>query len=511
MIKTPLKLPLVLLALALLSSIVPTAWADDVESIRFGDKALAYSSGFILPSTPQDGVVNLVTGDNQTTGDRMIVGQKDTVYLRLRNPDEARVGDYFTIYKRARKVFHPATGEYLGYLIHRLAIVQVIQANHQLTTVRTIRSFGSVEPGNPVVRFSLPPSGEMTTDQPAESEVQGMIVDFQADREMTLVAQRNVVYIDKGWEDGVKAGDRMEVFRVGGNLPSRRVGELRILSTQARTASALVSKSTSRILKGDLVRTREHAPEAVPVAQEEQPIASAASPASKQEPMPRKVQTQNVAGETRMNLDDLANQVRFDSGEATIKPEGYQVLDRVVEYIKTEAGDKLIRVEGHADNMEIGPSLKSRYPTNWDLSKARASGVARYLLETGGIDSARMSTVGFGDTRPTASNGTEAGCQQNRRVDIVLYSTEADERPSDPVTKSVESTNSGYTFSSLGSQEAVGQAAPEEKVAPAVSSAQAEGKAPSTPVKDSPPTPPDPTGMNHNHGTPNNSPVPPSQ
>jgi chemotaxis protein MotB len=512
MIKTSSKLPLFLLASALLASIVPAAWADDLESIRFGDRALAYASGFIQPTTPQDGVVNLVTGDNQTTGDRMIVGQKDTAYLRLKNPDEVAVGDYYTIYKRARKVFHPATGQYLGYLIYRLAIVQVVQANHQLTTVRTIRSFGAVEPGNPVVKFSPPTLGEMTTEQPAESEVRGMIVDYQADREMTLVAQRNVVYIDKGWEDGVKAGDWMEVVRVGGNLPSRVVGELKILSTQARTASALVAKSTSRILKGDRIRTKAHAPEAMAVLEEGRPIGSAAVSASKQESLSRKIRAQNVAGELRFNLDDLAKQLRFDSGEATIKPEGYQVLDQVVEYLKTETADKLIRVEGHADSMEIGPSLKSRYPTNWDLSKARASGVVRYLLEKGGIDSARMSTVGFGDTRPIASNATEAGRERNRRVYVVLYSPEAAERPPDHEgKKAVENTDKGYSFSSLGSQEGMSQAVPEEKTAPAVSSAPAEGKVPSTPVTDSTPTPPEPTGSSQNPGSPSNSPVPPSQ
>jgi len=511
---TSLKLPLSLLVWALLVPIVPSVSADDrdkIESIRYGPKALAFLSGSIQQSTPVDGIVNVVTGDNQTTGDRMIVGQKETIYLRLKNPDEARVGDYFTIYKRARKVFHPASRQYLGYLIYRLAIVQVVQTEHQLTTVRTIKSYGAVEPGNPVMRFSLPTSGEMATDQPAESEVRGMIVDYQPDREMTLLAQRHIVYLDKGWEDGVKAGDLMEVFRVEGNLPPRRMGELKILWTEAQTASALVWKSISTMRKGDLVRTKEHAPEAVPVSQQVEPIPSEAKPASKQEPMPRKFQTQNVAGEIRLNLDDLANQVRFDSGEATIKPEGYEVLDHVVDYLMTEAGDKLIRVEGHADNMEIGPSLKSRYPTNWDLSKARASGVARYILEKGGIDSARMSTVGFGDTRPVASNGTEAGRQQNRRVEIVLYSPEAAEGPSDPVTKSGENTDRGYTFSTLSSQDAVGQVAPDEKVAPAVSSAQGEGKAPSTPVKDSTPTPPEPTGTNQTSGAPNNSPVPPSQ
>jgi chemotaxis protein MotB len=513
MTNTPLKLPLFLLVWALLAAFVSAAWADDLESIRFGDRALAYTSGSIQLSTPQDGVVNLVTGDNQTSGDRMIVGQREAVYLRLQNPNEVMVGDYFTIYKRARKVFHPATGQYLGYLIHRLAIVQVVQADHQLTTVRTIRSYGPVEPGNPVMKFSLPTSGEMTTDESADKEVRGMIVDFQADREMTLVAQRNVVYIDKGWEDGVKPDDRMEVVRVGGNLPPRLVGELKILSTEARTASALVAKSTSRILKGDRVRTKIHAPEATPVSQEMQPIASEPTAVSKEQPMPRKFQVQNVAGETRFNLNDLAKQLRFESGEATIKPDGYRVLDQVVEYLNTEAGEKLIRVEGHADNMEIGPSLKSRYPSNWDLSKARASGVARYILEKSGIDSARMSTVGFGDTRPIISNVTEAGRQQNRRVEVVLYAPEAAEPPSEPATKPVETTDSGYSFSSLGSQEGAGQASPQEKQSPAVSSVPAEGQAPSTPVPltDSSSHPPDQPGTTQNPGPPNNSPVPPSQ
>lgn len=511
MINTPSKLLRLLLVWAFLVPIVPAAWADDLDSIRFGDNALAFSSGFILQSTPQDGVVNVITGDNQTTGDRMIVGQRDTVYLRLKNPNDAAAGDLFTIYKRVRKVYHPANGKYLGYLIHRLAIVRVVQADHQLTTVQTVRSYGAVEPGDPVVKFSLPTVGEMTMDQSATNEVRGMIVDFQADRVMTLVAQRNVVYVDKGWEDGLKAGDRMEVFRVGGDLPQRVVGEIKILSTEARTASAVVTKSTSRILMGDRFRTKPHAPEAVPVSEHPQPITSETTTTSQREPAPRKFQVQNVAGETRINLDDLARQLRFESGEATIKPEGYQILDQVVEYLQTAAGDKLIRVEGHADNMEIGPSLKSRYPTNWDLSKARAGGVARYLLDKGGIDSARLSSVGFGDTRPIVSNATEAGRQQNRRVDVVLYSPEAAQRQPDAVTKPVETTESGYSFSSLDSRESGNRTVSDEKRTPAVSSDVGGGPAPSVSVPQSTPIPIDPAGMDQNPGTPSTPPVPPSQ
>ena len=83
--------------------------------------------------------------------------------------------------------------------------------------------------------------------------------------------------------------------------------------------------------------------------------------------------------------------------------------------------------------MEIGPTLKSRYPSNWELSKARARGVLRYLVEKGGLDSARLASVGYGDGRPAATNATEEGRTSNRRVEILLYApTSTDAAPSQP-------------------------------------------------------------------------------
>jgi chemotaxis protein MotB len=103
--------------------------------------------------------------------------------------------------------------------------------------------------------------------------------------------------------------------------------------------------------------------------------------------------------------------------------------------------------------MEIGPSLKSIYQTNWDLSKARAGGVLRYLIEKGGIDSAKLSSVGYGDTKPLASNATEVGRQKNRRVDIVLYAPESAEEQSEQAAKPTEATASEYSVSRLSSAE----------------------------------------------------------
>jgi chemotaxis protein MotB len=442
--------PLMLWTLA--TPVLPLAWAaDDLNSIRYGEQALAYSSGSIQRSTPQDGFVNVITGDNQTTGDHMILGTRDILYLRLKSPGDVAPGDLFTIYRRTLKVFHPTTGQYLGYLVNRLAVAQVTQVDTDLTTVQIVRAYAAVSPGDPVMKFVLPTDEGVAVDQPSAGNVEGRVVEFQANMGiMNMVAQRNIVYLDLGREDGVRAGDRMEIVRSGGNLPQRVVGELKILSMEDRTATALITKSISRILKGDRVRVTVHAPEAMPIAQSFQQSPDV-SPAAA--PSPRKLQFNNVAGETRVSLSDLMKQLRFESGEATITSEGHQVLDELIAFLKTTASDRLIRVEGHADNMEIGPTLKSRYQTNWDLSKARAGGVLRYLIEKGGIDSAKLSSVGYGDTKPIAGNATEAGREKNRRVDIVLFSPESARERSEHAATPTETGDKGYSMSRLNSPE----------------------------------------------------------
>ena len=441
-----------LMVLTLATPLTPLAWAaDDLNSIRFGDQALAYSSGSIQRSTPQDGFVNVITGDNQTTGDHMILGSRDVLYLRLKNPGDVVPGDLFTIYRRAYKVFHPITGQYLGYLINRLAVVQVRQNDKTLTTVEVVRAYAAVSPGDPVMKFVLPTEEGTAPDQNSGSDVEGRVVEFQSNMGlMNMVAQRNVVYLDRGREDGIRAGDRMDIVRSGGSLPQRVVGELKVLSMEDRTSTAVITKSTARVLKGDRVRVKVRAPEIMPISQSSQQSLDI-SPASS--PSPSRFQVQNVAKETRISLGDLMKQLRFESGEATIKSEGYQVLDELIAYLKTTAGDRQIRIEGHADNREIGPSLKSLYQTNWDLSKARAGIVLRYLTEKGGIDSAKLSSVGYGDTKPLASNATEPGRQKNRRVDIVLYSSDSVKGQSAASTKPVEAGENGYNMSRLSSAE----------------------------------------------------------
>jgi len=116
----------------------------------------------------------------------------------------------------------------------------------------------------------------------------------------------------------------------------------------------------------------------------------------------------------------MLDRLLFDSGQTELKPTAFQSLHEVSVLLKKATG-KEIRIEGHTDNKPIRGSLHQRYPSNWELSAARATSVAHYLVETEGIAATRLSVVGYADTRPVTSNATEEGRSQNRRIEILLY------------------------------------------------------------------------------------------
>lgn len=122
---------------------------------------------------------------------------------------------------------------------------------------------------------------------------------------------------------------------------------------------------------------------------------------------------------------NLVEKILFDSGRAEIKPEGLKVLKRVGDILKKVA-DKQIRVEGHTDNVQISERLRKKFPTNWELSTARADTVVRYLQDKVGIGPNMLSAAGFSEYKPVASNETAEGRAQNRRIEIVLLPLDVD-------------------------------------------------------------------------------------
>ena len=311
------------------------------------------------------------------------------------------------------------------------------------------------------MRFVPPPVEESASEVGVPTDTEGLIVDLQSDKTMSLVGQGNVVYLDRGRADGIHAGDRLEVFRIGGPLPRRKVGELKVISCEDRTATAVIARTTSRVFVGDRVRYKNrgaleelHSDEAVPDMQGYSTSVAHDLETAKPDV---KVRLEPVQGGLRINLEDLVDQLEYESGEIRVKPAGLPVLERIAEYLKTAATDKQIRIEGHADNMEIGPALRSAFPSNWELSKARAAGIVHHLVENGGLDSAKLSSVGYGASRPVASNATEEGRKHNRRIEVVLYDAdplearkEAKEAPLSPAKTSMAVETPASPLSSSG-------------------------------------------------------------
>jgi chemotaxis protein MotB len=114
----------------------------------------------------------------------------------------------------------------------------------------------------------------------------------------------------------------------------------------------------------------------------------------------------------------LHNDVLFSPGEAEIKPEGKQALTEVAATLK-QVGPKRFQVAGHTDSTPITTDKKKEFPTNWELSCARAIAVLK-LLVAQGVDPAMVSAAGYGPYDPVASNATSDGEAKNRRIEITL-------------------------------------------------------------------------------------------
>jgi chemotaxis protein MotB len=111
----------------------------------------------------------------------------------------------------------------------------------------------------------------------------------------------------------------------------------------------------------------------------------------------------------------LTDNVFFDSGQAVLKPGALSLLDHLGDVLRAEREHPIV-VEGHTDSQPISTS---QYPSNWELSGARASSVVR-TFASDGVPSGRLSGALYGAEDPTASNATPDGRSRNRRVDVIL-------------------------------------------------------------------------------------------
>lgn len=126
-----------------------------------------------------------------------------------------------------------------------------------------------------------------------------------------------------------------------------------------------------------------------------------------------KIELSELRGRMVVKMKD---KILFSSGSVKINPEGQDALAKVAEALKDVSG-KLVRVEGHTDDVPTDP--KGPFPSNWELSTTRALAVVK-LLQDKGVPADKLSAVGYGEHHPIASNKSAQGKSQNRRIEIVL-------------------------------------------------------------------------------------------
>ncbi|HDQ41746.1 MAG TPA: flagellar motor protein MotB [Desulfonatronum sp.] len=129
---------------------------------------------------------------------------------------------------------------------------------------------------------------------------------------------------------------------------------------------------------------------------------------------------------SKVEADDQGVVLRVDSralferGSAELKPEARQVLDTVSSTLKDYNMNLVIR--GHTDNVLF---RSAQFPSNWELSAARATAALRYILERGGLSPTRMRAVGYADSRPLVPNNTEENRKKNNRVEFYYHSPDS--------------------------------------------------------------------------------------
>ncbi|WP_369864824.1 OmpA family protein [Archangium sp. Cb G35] len=144
-----------------------------------------------------------------------------------------------------------------------------------------------------------------------------------------------------------------------------------------------------------------------------------------------KIELSELKGRMVVKMKD---KILFSSGSTKLNKEGQEALEKVAQALKDVQG-KIIRVEGHTDNVPMPADAKTEFDSNWELSTTRALVVVK-LLQEQGVPPTMLSALGYGEYQPIASNQTVDGRSLNRRIEIVL--APAEQAPSAVVAASVK-------------------------------------------------------------------------
>lgn len=192
-----------------------------------------------------------------------------------------------------------------------------------------------------------------------------------------------------------------------------RAEEMNLVAKQADLQAAQQLLEEQQALIQELVRSRVLLERAKAQLEKRSGEYEQVSQALREEIQAGQIEISELRGRMTVRLKD---QVLFASGSASVNREGRVTLDHLAVPLRGIRG-RTIRVEGYTDEVPTAPS--GPFPSNWELSTARAVAVVRYLQDQG-VDPSRLAAAGYGEFHPVASNATPDGRALNRRIEIVL-------------------------------------------------------------------------------------------
>ena len=221
-------------------------------------RQISLNEGFI--GVGEDPTVGRIDGSKTPT---RFLSQDDEVYLKFSTRDGIRVGQEFSIFESLGDVSHPESDDVLGQKIRMKGVVRLTQLSEDAATGIILTSLSEIERGAPL----MPITTHRVTIQPTQNliDLKGTVVDSLTKKSQQ--GQFDTLFIDKGSEDGVKVGNRFFLVRQGDGYegsegadgrPLEQVGEALVVRTQAKSCTALVTRSAVEIYRGEQAVMERH-------------------------------------------------------------------------------------------------------------------------------------------------------------------------------------------------------------------------------------------------------------
>lgn len=222
------------------------------------------SGGYILKNPSEDKKSGeIVASENE----HLLLGEGDVVYVDPGESHDFKVGERYTIYEPIKKIHHPRTKQLMGKLIRIKGVLEIIpnsmKSKNDTYSARIIKSYQLISLKDSLTKYHpIDPINVVINEAPYSKELKGVVVASKDIKENN--GEHDIVYLDKGSQDGVRTGNLLVVFKEGkkarfyspsgiDSLPRRVIAELEVIAVEKETSTAIVSKSLEPVMVGDQI------------------------------------------------------------------------------------------------------------------------------------------------------------------------------------------------------------------------------------------------------------------